>query len=114
MRFPIATSANVREATYPLQPGSKTSSQASWRRRRLAFVSADAKEGPIPGHRLFFFDKIVVGKCASFLGLFQLSGGCGGIDCLGGQRSVGQDGDNIIANLGEAPVHVITMDSLIG
>ena len=50
---------------------------------------------------------------ASFPRACLSSRGGGGVDGVGGQCPVGQHGHDVVANLGEAAVHVVAMDGLL-
>ena len=46
----------------------------------------------------------------ALLGLLQLGGRGGGVDRVGGDGAVGQDGDHVVADLGEPAVDEVAMD----
>src|SRR5271157_1742799 len=100
---------------YSTQRAAKTSCPRLVRPSRRGWLLAlsDAKHGTAAGDGLLLFGEFQVAVGEFSPSLLEFVRGGGGVDGVGGQCPVGQDGHDVVANLGEAAVHVVALDGLL-
>ncbi len=75
----------------------------------LSSVFRDAELRPGAGDGLGLLGLLVIGGGVAGLRLFQFVRGGHRIDLGGGDRAVGQDGDDVVADLGEPAVDEVAL-----